>query len=148
MPSGRAPLRQFQVEVPKAIVAVGQVTIPVQAIRSLLAAVRHHHHLMTLMLMMKATDHSRRTTLRPQEDCQEVHEDREAHRVHQALQVHLDYQERTPSRANLAAWAPEAPQGRQDPRGHLVPQDLQFLWTPQLDLPRNQDRPVLTSRKE
>ena len=118
-------LCQLQVRVPRVIVAVGQVTIPVRVIRSLLAvACCHLCHRMTPMQTMKAMDRHRLIILQRQEECQEAHEDREVHRAHQALRGHQDYQELVPSKMNLAIRALKAPQGHPDHLDHQVPQDL------------------------
>jgi len=100
------------------------------------------------MRMTKATDHPRLAILQLQEEYQEVHEDREAYLVHQALRALQDYQEQTPSKASLADQVLEAPRVHQGRRDRQAPLDHRILRTQQLDLQRNRDRPALTSRKE
>ena len=119
------------------IVTAGQVTIPVRAIQSLLVVARRHlRHRTTPTQMMKATDHHRLIIHQRQEECQE------AHRAHQALRGHQDYQELVPSKTNLAVRALEAPQDHQDLQDPRIP------LIQRLDLLQNRDRQVLTLRKE
>ena len=128
------------------IITAGQVTIPVQAIQSLLiVACRHLRHRTTPTQMMKATDHHCLIILQRLEECQEAHEDREAHQAHQALRGHQDYQELAPSKTNLAVQTLEAPQDHPD---HQDLQDPQIPLIQRLDLLQNRDRQVLTLRKE